>query len=758
MKLTPKRYTVTAALPYANGLKHIGHLAGAYLPADIFVRFLRAQKKDVVFICGSDEHGTAIPLMAIKEKTTSQAIIDHYHPILEQNFKDLNIDFDIYSRTSDQRHHTTAQNFFLDIYNQGLLEEQETEQFYDDQHKVFLSDRYIKGTCPRCTYTEAFGDQCEKCGSSLSPDMLINPLSTLSGLKPSKRKTKHYYLPLNKYEDFLKDWILKIHQADWRSSVLGQCRSWIDSGLQPRAITRDLDWGVPVPNTVKDATGKVLYVWFDAPIGYISATKIWAEKQQKDWQLYWKDDDTSLIHFIGKDNIVFHCIIFPVMLKMNGYILPTNVPANEFMNLEGDKMSTSRGWSVEMEEYITDWVKPDNGGKQMVDALRFYLTNIAPETKDSEFTWKGFQLAINNELVAILGNFINRTFVLMHKLCHGKVPPLSNELKIFLDNIDKLSHSGTESVQAIEEKIDALMLAGVNNADKVVIKGVINTKFEVTTSLENYKFREALTHIMNLARTGNGYMQSKEPWIIAKKMEGLTDSQELKNLQAAIDQCLHLCLQLVANLTVLINPFLPNTANKLLSMMKVRVDILDWKNAGTFKLLSTGYALRAPELLFRKIEDEEINRQLKKLQQKSVSQHPKERATAEKNKSMNDIKISAVKTNEVAVKSEIQFQDFEKIDIRVGVIKKATKVEKADKLLQLEVDLGTEIRTIISGIALHYTPEQVVGQTVCVVVNLAPRMMRGIESRGMVLMTENESGKLLFVQPNEQAKLGSGVH
>ena len=701
---SPKRYLITSALPYANGLKHIGHLAGAYIPADIYVRYLRAQKRDVVFVCGSDEHGTAIPIQAMKEGTTAQAIIDKYHPIIEQNFKDLGISFDIYHRTSSPLHHETAQEFFTLLNDKSDLEIKETEQYFDEATNTFLADRFIKGTCPNCGHDNAYGDQCEKCGKSLSPDELINPVSTLSGNAPIKKATKHWYLPLNKHENFLREWILKEHKDDWRSTVVGQCKSWIDGGLQPRAVTRDLDWGVELP--MPSGKGKVLYVWFDAPIGYISATKQWALDNDKDWKPYWNDKDTKLVHFIGKDNIVFHCIIFPVMLKLHGNILPANVPANEFMNLEGDKMSTSRGWSIEMDDYINDWIKKDNGSENLADVLRYYLTQIAPETKDSEFTWKGFQDANNSELVSIFGNFVNRTFVLMHKLCGGKVPPFHNDL--------------------------------IDDSDKELIQSIHNARIKIENLLEEYKFRDALFEVIDLARKGNQYLQKKEPW---KKVA--TGEQQL------IDNCLHICLQLTANLTILINPFLPFTAKKLLKMMKVTDKILDWENAGKIKLLSVGYSLRAPELLFRKIEDDEILWQLEKLRQKSIanSQQKTEKKMEETNK----------KPEISNLKPEIVFDDFAKLDLRIGTIVAAEKVEKADKLLKLSVDLGFETRTIVSGIALHFKPEDIVGKQVTVVVNLAPRKMRGIESNGMILMAEDKSGKLHFVNPDNKIDAGSSV-
>ncbi len=705
----PKRYLITSALPYANGLKHIGHLAGAYIPADIYVRYLRAQQRDVVFVCGSDEHGTAIPIQAMKENTTPRAIIDKYHEAMKQDFNDLSISFDIYHRTSEPLHHETAQEFFTYLHDRGELETKETEQYFDEQASTFLADRYIRGTCPKCGSDRAFGDQCETCGSSLSPDELINPVSTLSGAAPVKKKTTHWYLPLGKHEDFLKKWILEDHKDDWRSTVLGQCKSWIEGGLQSRAVTRDLDWGIKVP--VKDAEGKVLYVWFDAPIGYISATKQWAIDNQKDWKPYWYDKDTQLVHFIGKDNIVFHCIIFPVMLQLHGNILPTNVPANEFLNLEGDKMSTSRNWKLDMRDYINDFVKKDNGGGQCVDMLRYYLTQIAPETKDSEFTWKGFQDAANSELSSVFGNFENRTFVLMHKLCKGKVPPLH--------------------------------VAQLDDTDKQLIENIRSSAAKVTELIELYKFREALYEVIDLARSGNKYMQKKEPWIQAKQVD---ENGVIKpEAQVLIDNCLHLCLQLTANLSILINPFLPHTAKSMLHKMKVTEKMLEWKNAGQIKLLSIGYSLREPKLLFRPIEDEEIKTQVDKLKAGLIAPAQPEAAK------------SASADQEVTVKEEIQYDDFAKLDLKVGTITAAEKVAKADKLLKLEVDLGTEKRIIVSGIALHFAPDAIVGKQVVVVTNLAPRKMRGIESNGMILMAEDSNGKLKFVNPDEPVDNGSTV-
>lgn len=703
---TPQRYLITAALPYANGLKHVGHLAGAYIPADIYVRYLRAQQRDVVFVCGSDEHGTAIPIQAKKEGTTPQAIIDKYHQAIKEDFEHLSISFDIYHRTSAALHHLTATEFFDTLEKQGALETKETEQFFDEEAQSFLADRYIKGTCPACGSDRAFGDQCESCGRSLSPEELIDPVSTLSGKPPIKKKTTHWYLPLNRHEEFLQKWILKEHQKDWRPTVVGQCKGWIEGGLQPRAVTRDLDWGISLPARIKDANGKVLYVWFDAPIGYISATKQWALDNGKDWTPYWKDKQTKLVHFIGKDNIVFHCIIFPVMLQLHGYILPDNVPANEFLNLEGDKMSTSRNWKLDMRDYINDFVLPANGGPQCVDMLRYYLTQIAPETKDSEFTWKGFQDAVNSELVAIFGNFVNRTWVLMHKLCHGKVP--------------------------------AFHAAHKEAADEELIAAIAKTPATVEALLEQYKFREALFEIIDLSRKGNQYMQKKEPWVLAKKIEA--DS----SAQARIDNCLHLCLQLTANLSILINPFMPHTARTLLHQMKVVEKMLQWENAGKINLLKTGYSLRGPQLLFRKIEDEEIAVQLQKLKQHTMS-IPDEGTAKQAQPSAS------------SAKATIQYDDFAKLELKTGIIREAQKVEKADKLLCLQVDLGTETRTIVSGIALHYAPESLIGQSVTVVTNLAPRKMKGIESNGMILMAEDATGKLVFIQPAHPIDPGSIV-
>lgn len=692
-----KRYLITAALPYANGPVHIGHLAGCYIPADIYVRYLRAQKRDVKFIGGSDEHGVPITIRAMKEGITPQQVVDKFHAIIKESFDQMNISFDIYSRTSNAVHHETAAAFFKKMYDDGLFEEKETEQFYDETAKTFLADRYITGTCPVCANPNAYGDQCEKCGSSLSPEQLINPHSTLSDAVPVKKKTKHWYFPLQNYEAWLKEWALEGHK-EWKNNVYGQCKSWLDNGLQPRAMTRDSNWGVKVP--LADAEGKVLYVWFDAPIGYISATK----ELTPDWANYWCKEDTKLVHFIGKDNIVFHCIIFPAMLKAHGgYVLPDNVPANEFLNIEGDKVSTSRNWAVWVHEYVKDFPGCE-------DVLRYVLCANAPETKDNDFTWKEFQERNNSELVNNFGNFVNRTFVLMHKLCSGKVPKLHEDI--------------------------------MDDEDKKLIEEIQNAKSKVENNLETFRFRDALFEVMMLSDKGNKYMQKKEPWIVAKKL-----AEDAAN-QKSIDNCLHLCLQLTANLAILINPFLPNTSKKMLGMMKVVDKMLDWQNAGSTKLLSVGYALRAPELLFRKVEDAEINFQIEKLKSGLIKQAPI--STEQKPETTNQSEI-------VNLKSEIRFDDFAKIDLRVGKIIAAEKVEKADKLLKLTVDMGFEIRTIVSGIAMHYKPEEITGMQVTVVANLAPRKMRGIESNGMILMAEDKAGKLHFINPHTETDNGSQV-
>ena len=692
-----KRILVTAALPYANGPVHIGHLAGCYLPADIYVRYQRAQKRDIKFVGGSDEHGVPITIRAMKEGITPQQVVDKYHALIKDSLAQMHISFDIYSRTSNKVHHDTASAFFKRLYDDGLFEEKETEQYYDEQAKTFLADRYIIGTCPVCGNPNAYGDQCERCGSSLSPEMLIEPHSALSDAVPVKKKTKHWYFPLQNYEPWLKEWIIEGHK-EWKNNVYGQCKSWLDNGLQPRAMTRDSNWGIKVP--LPDAEGKVLYVWFDAPIGYISATKELTDQ----WADYWCKEDTKLVHFIGKDNIVFHCIIFPAMLKAHGnFVLPDNVPANEFLNIEGDKVSTSRNWAVWVNDYLQDF--PDQQ-----DTLRYVLCANAPETKDNDFTWKDFQDRNNSELVNIFGNFVNRAFVLMHKLCNGKVPAL---------------HKDT-----LDEK------------DAAILNDIKESKTKVESLLEQYKFRDALFEVIDLARKGNKYMQEKEPWIVAKRLSENPKAQEL------IDNCLHICLQLTANLAVLINPFLPTTAKKMLHMMKVVDKILDWENAGKTNLLSVGYSLREPQLLFRKIEDAEISLQVEKLNKNKIV------TEAEKQKEAGE---GIGSTDQPIIKSTIQYDDFAKLDLKVGTITAAEKVAKADKLLKLEVDLGFEKRTIVSGIAQHFTAEEIVGKQVVIVANLAPRKMKGIESNGMILMAEDKAGKLHFVNPDKKIDEGSGV-
>lgn len=689
------RILVTAALPYANGPVHIGHLAGAYLPSDIYVRYQRAQKRDVKFICGTDEHGVPIAIRAMKEGVTPQDVVDKYHKIIGDSFAGMGISFDVFSRTTTETHRQTSQAFFKKLYDEGLFEERESEQYYDEEKQTFLADRYIVGTCPICANENAYGDQCEKCGSALSPDQLINPRSALSNAKPIKKATKHWYFPLNQYEDFLKEWIVEGKKDEWKPNVFGQCKSWLDNGLQPRAMTRDSNWGVPVP--VEGAEGKVLYVWFDAPIGYISATK---ELLPTSWDDYWCKEDTKLVHFIGKDNIVFHCIIFPAMLKAHGgFVLPENVPANEFLNIEGDKVSTSRNWAVWIDEYLQDF--PD-----MQDTLRYVLCSNAPETKDNDFTWKDFQLRHNSELVDIFGNFINRAMVLMHKLCDGKVP--------------------------------AYHEAEQTDLDIALINDIIASKKKIEDAIETYHFREALFEVIDLARKGNKYLQEVAPWSLSK-----TPELKIEN-QTKIDNCLHIALQLCANLAILSNPFLPFTAKKICKMLTVVDRMLEWENAGKMDLLKKGYPLRAPELLFRKVEDAEIEAQREKLQANAkasiILAEPEEKAP----------ELPEMKTT-------IEFGDFEKIDLRVGTVLSAEKVKKADKLLQLEVDMGFEKRTIVSGIALHYSPEDVIGRQVVVVANLAPRKMRGIESAGMILMAEDAEGKLIFVSPAAMALSGGGV-
>jgi methionyl-tRNA synthetase len=695
-----KRYTVTAALPYTNGPVHIGHLAGVYLPADTYVRFLRSNNRDVKFICGSDENGVPITLKAKKEGVTPQVVVDKYHKIIGDSFKEFGVSFDIYHRTSSQTHHQTASDFFETLYEKGVFTEEVTEQYYDEKAQSFLADRYITGTCPRCGYEHAYGDQCENCGSTLNATDLINPKSTLSGEPPVRKETKNWFLPLEKYEAQLRTYI-ESHK-EWKPNVYGQCQSWLNAGLQPRAMTRDLDWGVKVP--VKDAVGKVLYVWFDAPIGYISATKelfnyarldVWNPKAEEyyinqnsvekgNWEDYWKDDETKLVHFIGKDNIVFHCIIFPAMLMAHGdYILADNVPANEFLNLEGQKISTSKNWAVWLNEYLVEF-------KDKQDVLRYVLTATAPETKDNDFTWKDFQARNNNELVAVLGNFINRVVVLTHKYFGGKVP----------------------------------MLMQVTPQDQQVIDELALYPAKISASIENYRFREALSEVMNVARLGNKYLAETEPWKVIK-----TDEDRVRTI-------LNISLQIVANLEILIEPFLPFTADKLMKMLNYGGHL--WEDAGKTNLLIRGHQLNEPVLLFEKIEDAEVQAQIDKLNQSKV----------------DNTLANAVVT---PAKENIDFEQFSALDIRVATIIAAEKVEKTKKLLKLTLDTGIDQRTVVSGIAEYFTPDQIVGQQVSLVVNLAPREIKGILSQGMILMSENSDGKLTFVAPIQNHSNGSVI-
>ncbi len=680
------RYTITAALPYTNGPIHIGHLAGVYVPADIYARYLRLTGNDVAFVCGSDEHGVAIPLKAKKEGVSPQALIDKYHGIIKKSFVDFGITFDNYSRTSAAIHHETASEFFLKLYNQGDFIEETTAQLYDKQEQQFLADRFVVGTCPKCGNEEAYGDQCENCGSSLNATDLINPRSTLSGATPALKETKHWFLPLDRYEDFLKDWIIEGHKNDWKPNVYGQCKSWIDDGLKPRAVTRDLDWGIPVP--VKGGEGKVLYVWFDAPIGYISSTKEWAKRIGKDWEPYWKSDDTKLVHFIGKDNIVFHCIIFPSMLKAEGdYILPDNVPANEFLNLEGQKLSTSKNWAVWLHEYLEEF-------PNMQDVLRYTLTANAPETKDNDFTWNDFQARNNNELVAIFGNFINRVVVLTQKYYDGVVP----------------------------------VPGAFSKADNQTLASLRKFPGSLTDSIERYRFREASQELLNLARLGNKYLADEEPWKV------------IKNDKERVNTILYTALQIAAGLAVLSEPFLPFTSTKLKKMllMDSGQEKISWTDVTSQeKLLRPGHQIGQSELLFRKIEDEEITAQLQKLQ-----------ATKKVNESENKSLMPQ--------KDTISFEDFSKMDMRVGTILEAEKMPKTKKLMVLKVDTGIDTRTIVSGIAESFTPEEIVGKKVTVLVNLAPRPLRGVESQGMILLAENSDGKLIFVNPDDQ-DVGNGA-
>lgn len=673
----PKRYTITAALPYTNGPIHIGHLAGVYIPADIYTRYLRQQNKDVVFVCGSDEHGVAISMKAKKEGITPQQVIDKYDQIIRESFDSFGISFDNYSRTSRQIHHETASDFFRKLYDNGQFIEEVTEQLYDEQAQQFLADRYVTGTCPKCGNEEAYGDQCEKCGTSLNATDLINPISTITGTKPVLKETKHWFLPLNEYDAFLRQWILEEHKKDWKPNVYGQVKSWLDDGLKPRAVTRDLDWGIDVP--VDGAEGKKLYVWFDAPIGYISSTKEWAEQSGKDWQPYWKDKDTKLVHFIGKDNIVFHCVIFPAMLKAEGsYILPENVPANEFLNLEGNKLSTSKNWAVWLNEYLEDFPNQQ-------DVLRYVLTANAPETKDNDFTWKDFQAKNNNELVAIFGNFINRVVVLTNKYYDGVVP------------------SPTAFTAEDEKTLTEL------KAYPSVIE----------SSIERYRFREALSEMMNVARLGNKYLADEEPWKLIKTEPERVQTQ------------MYVALQIAASLAVLSEPFLPHTSAKLKEMLAID-EQLSWQHlADTSDYLAANHQIGKAQHLFTKIEDETIQKQIDKLI-----------ATKKMNQTE---KSTAVEPQ----KDTCEFDDFTKIDLRVGTIIEAEKMPKADRLLVLKVDTGIDVRTIVSGIAEHFAPEEVIGKKVTVLTNLAPRKLRGVESQGMLLLTENASGKLVFVNPDE---------
>jgi len=672
-----KRHLITSALPYANGPIHIGHLAGVYVPSDIYARYLRMKGADVIWVCGSDEHGVPITLKARKEGITPQAVVDRYHELNKKAFEDFGISFDIYSRTSNKVHYETASEFFRTLYDKGEFIEKSSEQYYDEEACCFLADRYIMGTCPHCHNENAYGDQCEKCGTSLSPSDLINPHSTVSGSKPVLRETLHWYLPLDKYEPWLRKWILEEH-SEWKSNVYGQCKSWIDQGLQPRAVSRDLDWGVPVP--VEGAKGKVLYVWFDAPIGYISATK----ELTPDWEKYWKDPDTRMIHFIGKDNIVFHCIIFPAMLRAEGtYILPDNVPANEFLNLESDKISTSRNWAVWLHEYLEDFP-----GKQ--DVLRYSLCASAPETKDNDFTWKEFQARNNNELVAILGNFVNRTLVLTNNYYEGSVP----------------------------------VPGETDQNDLATLKEISRLKESVESNLEAFRFREALKEAMNLARLGNKYLADAEPWKVVK-----TDPERVKTI-------MNISLQITANLTIVLEPFLPFSMKKLRGWLNLQD--MNWNDGGNTNLLKPGHKINKPELLFDKIEDEAIAKQVEKLN-----------STKKANEAAS-VKVAPAK-------QAVTFDDFSKLDIRTATILEAEKVPKTAKLLRLKIDTGLDVRTIVSGIAEYYDPEKIIGRQISIIANLEPRKIKGIESQGMILMAEDKDGKLVMVTPSEKVSNGSTI-
>ena len=678
-----KRYTVTAALPYTNGPIHIGHLAGVYVPADIYARYLRLTGNDVAYICGSDEHGVAIPMRAKKEGVTPQDIIDKYHEIIKQSFKDFGISFDNYSRTSSKIHHKTASDFFKHLHNKEAFVEEVTEQLYDAEANQFLADRFVIGTCPKCGFEESYGDQCEQCGTSHNGTDLITPKSAITGNTPTLKKTKHWFLPLDNHENFLREWILEGHKNDWKSNVLGQVKSWIDDGLRPRAVTRDLEWGIPVP--AEGGEGKVLYVWFDAPIGYISSTKEWANREGKEWEDYWKDENTKLVHFIGKDNIVFHCIIFPSMLKAHGdYILPENVPANEFLNLEGNKLSTSKNWAVWLHEYLEDFPNQQ-------DVLRYTLTANAPENKDNDFTWKDFQAKNNNELVAIFGNFINRVVVLTNKY-YGGIVPTATELT----------------------EVDEDALAAIKRFPESIGK-----------SIQRYRFREASQELMNLARLGNKYLADEEPWKVIKLNE-----ERVKTI-------MYIALQIASALAVVSEPFLPFTSNKLKKMLNICGETDSSWNEVSEKdiILPANHQIGSAELLFSKIEDKTVTKQLEKLA-------ATKKANEEENKTVEP------------QKETIGFEDFTKLDIRVGTIIEAIKVAKTKKLLQLKVDVGIDVRTIVSGIAESFSPEDIIGQQVTVLTNLAPRKIRGVESQGMILMTDTLDGKLAFVEPEQ--KVGNG--
>lgn len=673
----PKRYTITAALPYTNGPIHIGHLAGVYVPADIYTRYLKMRGADALFVCGSDEHGVPITIKAKKEGVTPQDIVDRYHSMIKKSFQEFGIAFDNYSRTSAKVHHDTASDFFQELYDQGKFIEEVTEQLYDEEAQQFLADRFVLGTCPKCGFEESYGDQCENCGTSHNATDLINPKSAITGAKPILKETRHWFLPLDQYEPWLKEWILKNHKKDWKTNVYGQCKSWIDDGLKPRAVTRDLDWGIPVP--VEGGEGKVLYVWFDAPIGYISSTKEWADREGKDWEPYWKSEETKMVHFIGKDNIVFHCIIFPVMLKAEGsYILPDNVPANEFLNLEGQKLSTSKNWAVWLHEYLEDFP-----GKQ--DVLRYVLTANAPEAKDNDFTWKDFQQRNNSELVGIFGNFINRVMVLTHKYYEGKVPE-------------------AEKLQTIDEKTLTELKAYPD---------------VIASSIEKYRFREAQSELINAARLGNKYLADEEPWKTIK-----TDPERTQTV-------MYVALQIASALATLSKPFLPFTAEKLNGMLKLDQVDYQWGDIASNKaLLNAGHQIGKTELLFAKIEDEAVQKQLNKL---------------EATKKANETEAEEA----LPQKEQIEFDDFTKLDLRVATIIAAEKMPKTKKLMVLKVDTGIDHRTIVSGIAEHFNAQELVGKKVSVVANLKPIKLRGTLSEGMILMTEDSNGKLVFVNPDE---------